>query len=109
MRKGVVPGGQRGRPCHGRRKSSRFHRHEAVDARAETSDPPSTAWRHGGGLGVSASSAPRSTRRELSPAAAAAGPGGSARRRRLGYVLKRFPRISETFIPAELIQLERGG
>jgi colanic acid/amylovoran biosynthesis glycosyltransferase len=30
-------------------------------------------------------------------------------RRRLGYVLKRFPRISETFIAAELIELERQG
>jgi glycosyltransferase involved in cell wall biosynthesis len=30
-------------------------------------------------------------------------------RRRLGYVLKRFPRISETFVAAELIELERQG
>jgi glycosyltransferase involved in cell wall biosynthesis len=30
-------------------------------------------------------------------------------RRRTGYVLKRFPRISETFIAAELIELERQG
>jgi colanic acid/amylovoran biosynthesis glycosyltransferase len=30
-------------------------------------------------------------------------------RRHLGYVLKRFPRISETFIAAELIELERQG
>jgi colanic acid/amylovoran biosynthesis glycosyltransferase len=29
------------------------------------------------------------------------------RRRHLGYVLKRFPRISETFVAAELIELER--
>lgn len=29
--------------------------------------------------------------------------------RHLGYVLKRFPRISETFIAAELIELERQG
>jgi glycosyltransferase involved in cell wall biosynthesis len=29
--------------------------------------------------------------------------------RRLGYVLKRFPRISETFVAAELIELERQG
>jgi glycosyltransferase involved in cell wall biosynthesis len=28
---------------------------------------------------------------------------------RLGYVLKRFPRISETFVAAELIELERQG
>jgi colanic acid/amylovoran biosynthesis glycosyltransferase len=33
----------------------------------------------------------------------------SARKRHLGYVLKRFPRISETFIAAELIELERQG
>ena len=33
----------------------------------------------------------------------------SGRRRRLGYVLKRFPRISETFVAAELIELERQG
>jgi colanic acid/amylovoran biosynthesis glycosyltransferase len=32
---------------------------------------------------------------------------GSARH--LGYVLKRFPRISETFVAAELIELERQG
>lgn len=31
----------------------------------------------------------------------------SDRRRHLGYVLKRFPRISETFVAAELIELER--
>jgi glycosyltransferase involved in cell wall biosynthesis len=31
------------------------------------------------------------------------------RRRRLAYVLKRFPRISETFVAAELIELERNG
>jgi colanic acid/amylovoran biosynthesis glycosyltransferase len=30
-------------------------------------------------------------------------------RRRIGYVLKRFPRISETFVAAELIELERQG
>jgi colanic acid/amylovoran biosynthesis glycosyltransferase len=29
--------------------------------------------------------------------------------RRLGYVLKRFPRVSETFVAAELIELERQG
>jgi colanic acid/amylovoran biosynthesis glycosyltransferase len=33
----------------------------------------------------------------------------NARRRHLGYVLKRFPRISETFVAAELIELERQG
>jgi colanic acid/amylovoran biosynthesis glycosyltransferase len=33
----------------------------------------------------------------------------SARRRHLGYVLKRFPRLSETFIAAELVELERQG
>jgi colanic acid/amylovoran biosynthesis glycosyltransferase len=33
----------------------------------------------------------------------------SARSRHLGYVLKRFPRISETFVAAELIELERQG
>lgn len=33
-------------------------------------------------------------------------PGG---RRRLGYVLKRFPRLSETFVAAELIELQRQG
>ena len=33
----------------------------------------------------------------------------SARRRHLAYVLKRFPRISETFVAAELIELERRG
>ena len=32
-------------------------------------------------------------------------PGG----RHLAYVLKRFPRISETFVAAELIELERHG
>jgi glycosyltransferase involved in cell wall biosynthesis len=31
------------------------------------------------------------------------------RRRRIGYVLKRFPRLSETFVAAELIELERQG
>jgi glycosyltransferase involved in cell wall biosynthesis len=31
------------------------------------------------------------------------------RRRHLGYVLKRYPRISETFVGAELIELERQG
>lgn len=31
------------------------------------------------------------------------------RRRHLAYVLKRFPRISETFVAAELIELERHG
>jgi len=31
------------------------------------------------------------------------------RTRHLGYVLKRFPRISETFVAAELIELERQG
>jgi colanic acid/amylovoran biosynthesis glycosyltransferase len=30
-------------------------------------------------------------------------------RRRIGYVLKRFPRISETFVALELIELERQG
>ena len=33
----------------------------------------------------------------------------SARGRHLGYVLKRFPRISETFVAAEIIELERQG
>jgi len=33
----------------------------------------------------------------------------SSGRRHLGYVLKRFPRISETFVAAELIELERQG
>ena len=33
----------------------------------------------------------------------------TARDRHLGYVVKRFPRISETFIAAELIELERQG
>jgi glycosyltransferase involved in cell wall biosynthesis len=33
----------------------------------------------------------------------------SPRTRHLGYVLKRFPRISETFVAAELIELERQG
>jgi colanic acid/amylovoran biosynthesis glycosyltransferase len=33
----------------------------------------------------------------------------SASGRHLGYVLKRFPRISETFVAAELIELERQG
>jgi hypothetical protein len=33
----------------------------------------------------------------------------SAARRHLGYVLKRFPRISETFVAAELIELARQG
>ena len=33
----------------------------------------------------------------------------TARTRHLGYVLKRFPRISETFVAAELIELERQG
>ncbi|HEX7256163.1 MAG TPA: glycosyltransferase [Gaiellaceae bacterium] len=33
----------------------------------------------------------------------------TAARRHLGYVLKRFPRISETFVAAELIELERQG
>jgi glycosyltransferase involved in cell wall biosynthesis len=33
----------------------------------------------------------------------------TARTRHLGYVLKRFPRISETFIASELIELERQG
>jgi colanic acid/amylovoran biosynthesis glycosyltransferase len=33
----------------------------------------------------------------------------SASRRHIGYVLKRFPRISETFVAAELIELERQG
>jgi glycosyltransferase involved in cell wall biosynthesis len=33
----------------------------------------------------------------------------SERRRHLGYVLKRFPRISETFVAAELIELGRQG
>jgi colanic acid/amylovoran biosynthesis glycosyltransferase len=33
----------------------------------------------------------------------------SARRRHLGYVLKRFPRISETFVAAEILELERQG
>ena len=32
-----------------------------------------------------------------------------AHRRHLGYVLKRFPRISETFVASELIELERQG
>jgi colanic acid/amylovoran biosynthesis glycosyltransferase len=31
------------------------------------------------------------------------------RRRHLGYVLKRYPRISETFVVAELVELERQG
>jgi colanic acid/amylovoran biosynthesis glycosyltransferase len=30
-------------------------------------------------------------------------------RRRIGYVLKRFPRLSETFVAAELIELQRQG
>ncbi|MGH2783130.1 MAG: glycosyltransferase, partial [Thermoleophilaceae bacterium] len=34
---------------------------------------------------------------------------GVAPDRRLGYVLKRFPRISETFVASELIELERQG
>ena len=29
--------------------------------------------------------------------------------RHLGYVLKRYPRISETFVAAELVELERQG
>lgn len=33
----------------------------------------------------------------------------TVRRRHLAYVLKRFPRISETFVAAELIELERLG
>jgi glycosyltransferase involved in cell wall biosynthesis len=33
----------------------------------------------------------------------------SARSRHLGYVLKRFPRISETFVAAEILELERQG
>jgi colanic acid/amylovoran biosynthesis glycosyltransferase len=33
----------------------------------------------------------------------------TARPRRIGYVLKRFPRISETFVASELIELERLG
>jgi colanic acid/amylovoran biosynthesis glycosyltransferase len=33
----------------------------------------------------------------------------ASQRRQLAYVLKRFPRISETFIAAELIELERQG
>jgi colanic acid/amylovoran biosynthesis glycosyltransferase len=33
----------------------------------------------------------------------------SARPRHLGYVLKRFPRISETFVAAEILELERQG
>src|SRR5688572_6514281 len=33
----------------------------------------------------------------------------STQHRHLGYVLKRFPRISETFVAAELIELERQG
>ena len=33
----------------------------------------------------------------------------TARPRHLGYVLKRFPRISETFVATELIELERQG
>ena len=32
-----------------------------------------------------------------------------AKERHLAYILKRFPRISETFIAAELIELERQG
>jgi colanic acid/amylovoran biosynthesis glycosyltransferase len=38
-----------------------------------------------------------------------ADPPTQAQARHLGYVLKRFPRISETFIAAELIELERQG
>jgi colanic acid/amylovoran biosynthesis glycosyltransferase len=33
----------------------------------------------------------------------------SGQRRHLGYVLKRFPRISETFVAAEILELERQG
>jgi len=33
----------------------------------------------------------------------------TGRQRHLGYVLKRFPRISETFVAAEIIELERQG
>ena len=33
----------------------------------------------------------------------------SGPKRRLGYVLKRYPRLSETFIAAEIIELERQG
>jgi colanic acid/amylovoran biosynthesis glycosyltransferase len=33
----------------------------------------------------------------------------TGRRRRVGYVLKRYPRISETFVASELIELERLG
>jgi hypothetical protein len=33
----------------------------------------------------------------------------SERGRHLGYVLKRYPRISETFVAAELVELERQG
>lgn len=33
----------------------------------------------------------------------------SGAKRRLGYVLKRYPRLSETFIAAEVIELERQG
>jgi colanic acid/amylovoran biosynthesis glycosyltransferase len=33
----------------------------------------------------------------------------SGRARHIGYVLKRFPRISETFVAAELVELERQG
>ena len=36
-------------------------------------------------------------------------PRGPDAMRRLGYVLKRFPRISETFVAAEIIELERQG
>ena len=32
-----------------------------------------------------------------------------ARQRHLGYVLRRFPRVSETFVAAELIELQRQG
>lgn len=36
-------------------------------------------------------------------------PPGSARRRRIGYVLKMFPRLSETFILNEVLELEEQG
>ncbi len=58
-------------------------------------------------LDLAQTAAPRASSHRSRPQPdRAAGPMSA---RRIGYVLKRFPRLSETFVAAELIELERQG
>jgi colanic acid/amylovoran biosynthesis glycosyltransferase len=46
---------------------------------------------------------------ELTPTAPCAGPAAGPQRRRVCYLLKRYPRLSQTFVLGEMLELERQG